>query len=675
MSTALLLVDIQRDFLDRSGLTPGAEELIARTTDLLHRWRRAALPVCHVQTRIQRDGSNRMAHWVKNEIWSCVEGTAGIEPPASLLPLATERVFVKNRFSGFGNPHLDNFLKSQNIKRVVIAGLYLHGCVRSTALDAFERDYEVWIVSDAVASPDPIHAESTRLWLNGRVAKFVTSAELAAYFVLNSFKNPAKNSVSSLRDYDAPTGEWLPAFFAGGSWHRMDRNQRYVIHRDPSNISSSLYLLHCCGPKEIARAAAATRSVHTTDWPPNKRLECLSRWQDILIKNRSKLLDLLTTEIAKPIQDAAEEHSRSLLHIETTLRHFSDEKMLHSGISVQFRPLGCIGLITPWNNPLAIPVGKLAPAIAYGNTVVWKPAPQTARLAGLLIETLNEAGLPRGLVNLVHGDGETARCLIKDPHVSAISLTGSNRTGQIASALCALANKPLQAELGGNNAAIILGDADLDACINDLALAAFSFSGQRCTAIRRFIVARDRIKEFERRLAAAVESLPIGQASNDVTRIGPLISSEHLVYVEKTVEHAFESGARRVAGAYRPAGFKGGNWYAPTLLADLATDTSVIQEETFGPVAVILPVDNIDEAISLANSVHQGLLATLVTNNPKYQSEFIKHVEAGVVKLSPGPLNLHPDAPFGGWKSSGIGPPEHGIWDREFFTRPRAIYN
>jgi acyl-CoA reductase-like NAD-dependent aldehyde dehydrogenase len=287
---------------------------------------------------------------------------------------------------------------------------------------------------------------------------------------------------------------------------------------------------------------------------------------------------------------------------------------------------------------------------------------------------LSDAGAPPELVNLVFGEADTARRLIVDPRVDAISLTGSSQTGRRAAALCALHGKPLQAELGGNNAAIVLADCDVEAEAAGLALAAFGFAGQRCTATRRIIVERSIAARFEDALLAATKALRVGDPEDAGTQVGPLISSEHRDSVAAVLAHAVREGARILCGGGPPPGLANGCYFLPTLVTGLAPESSLAQEESFGPLALLLEAEGLEEAIRIANGVPQGLVASVCTRDAVARERFAASVEAGILKLAPGALAVHPEAPFGGWKASGIGPPEHGDWDREFYARAQALY-
>jgi acyl-CoA reductase-like NAD-dependent aldehyde dehydrogenase len=282
--------------------------------------------------------------------------------------------------------------------------------------------------------------------------------------------------------------------------------------------------------------------------------------------------------------------------------------------------------------------------------------------------------MPAGLVGLVTGEAATARRLAKHPGVAAVTLTGSVATGRSAALLCARLGKPLQAELGGNNAAIILADCPVRDEARSLALAAFSFAGQRCTAIRRFIVERPVLDEFREVFVTAVESLRLGDPRDSLTEIGPLISRAAVERIQSLLSRAAAGGAAVLCGGKTPPGLEQGCWLTPAVVSGAAPDSEIVRSETFGPVAVILPADDLEDALAIANSVEHGLVASLHTGDDRARCRFCEAAEAGILKLASGPLAVHPDAPFGGWKASGFGPPEHGLWDRAFYTRPQAVY-
>jgi len=207
-----------------------------------------------------------------------------------------------------------------------------------------------------------------------------------------------------------------------------------------------------------------------------------------------------------------------------------------------------------------------------------------------------------------------------------------------------------------------------------MALSAFSFSGQRCTRIQRFIVERSILGEFEHAFVAAVKSLRIGDPMDESVNLGPLVSREHYQWIRSLLDRAVTEGARILCGGGAPAVPEHGCWMNPAVVGHVGVDSRLAQEEVFGPVAVIFPADDIDQAIEIANGVRHGLLTALYGKDETHRARIVREVEAGIMNLSARPLNVHPAAPFGGWKASGLGPPEHGLWDRQFYSRAQALY-
>jgi len=666
---ALLIVDLQEDFLNREGLAPPRSTLTAQAAELLEGCRELGVPVLHVHTRVRPDGTDRMSHWKLRDFWACVEGTPGVLPPAALRPRAGESVCPKRHYSAFSASTLEPALEALGAKTLLLAGVYLHACVRATALDACAKGYDVWIVEDAVGSTEPVHAEITRSYLAERSVGFLTTAELLA-------------RLGRKRAAPASPAARVPLACFGGRWREADESEarRWLRHFQPTRIDELVAEVPAARPEEVAQAAAAAAAAQV-GWrrrETSERTALLGGFARQLSAQGDEIASLLTSEIGKPRAEAVAEIRRAVAHIETAVRVASEPLELdlsrRDGVSVRHRPVGTVGLITPWNNPVGIPVGKIAPALAFGNSVVWKPAQQAPRTAMRVLDCLLEAGLPADVVTLVFGDAETARGLIAAPAVVAVSVTGSLQTGRSAAALCAHFAKPLQAELGGNNAAIVLADCEVEELAPSLALAAFGFAGQRCTATRRWILERSIEDRFLAAFLAAVDELRVGDPAAITTQIGPLISSQQCGRVAAALELAVAEGGRILCGGSPPPDLDAGCYFAPTVVAGLPPRAHLVREETFGPVAVVLPAADLDEAIRFANDVEQGLVASVYGSDPAARARCAEALEAGILSFAPGMLAVHPEAPFGGWKASGIGPPEHGVWDREFYTRPQAVY-
>ncbi len=667
MKPVLLLVDLQKDFLSRPALEPPAEELIPRVGRLLKGCRELDVPVIHAHTVVRADGEDRMPHWKRAGIWECTAGTPGSTSPEELQPRDQELVFEKQFYSAFTDRSLYGTLEELGADTLIVAGVYLHACVRSTVMDAYERGFEIWVAEDATASTEAVHARVTKDYLAGRVATFLSSDTILARLKRNGAVSRAPGvRVHPVGDIG---GDWLGAA-SHGLWEQ----------RNPSKWDEILGLIPLASREDVVSAAAVSKSAQV-EWrrvSRRSRSELLVAWATNLAEREADFAGLMALELGKPIGLGHDEvrFAVALLHETSSIvsREQPSTDYDPSRVTTRFCPLGVVGVITPWNNPIGIPVGKLGPAIAYGNGVVWKAAFQAPRTTSLVLETLFEAGAPNGLVNLLFGGGDTAKQLILRPEVQGISLTGSCATGREAARLCARFPKPFQAELGGNNAAIVMPDADVERAAQDLALAAFSFSGQRCTATRRFVVHRDIREGFMEALVASINALKLGDPLDVETEVGPVISRKKQTKLENLVKAASSNGARILCGGRIPAEWDFGCWFEPTLLDTPEPTLSVVQEETFGPIAVLQTAKDLDDALLLLNGVPHGLVASLYSEDPACQRRFLDEAEAGILKLNQPTLGAAPGAPFGGWKASGVGPPEHGVWDQAFYTRPQALY-
>ncbi|MEO0049075.1 MAG: hypothetical protein RL556_407, partial [Actinomycetota bacterium] len=432
--TALLLVDLQRDYFDRPGLEPSEEVVIAEVSKLLSGFRNLGAKIAHIRTIVSATGENAMPHWQRNAI--CVEGTAGVEPPSELTSRADEPVFTKQFFRGFANPEVNDWLVANQIETVVIAGLYTHACVRETALDAYEHGFQVVIATDAIGSNAPAHASESLEWLTNRAATAQPTSQILDDLAESKITEPdlVDSAVNS-------------AFEAQKLW-----------------VKTSI----------------------------EERITKLKAWATEIEFRANGIAEQIAHEVNKPLPMAIDEVARAVAQIRfaCTLDKslFSGKTEVGQGVFSEPKPLGVVAALMPFNNPVALPVGKIAPALLMGNAVVFKSSPEATEAAQLLLNTLESATLPSGLVSLVSGGSKVGQRIVLHPKVAGVTVTGSVSTGQAIAIVCTRLGKPLQAELGGNNAAILLADAKLSEVVPKLVNNAFAYSGQRCTAVRRFIV-------------------------------------------------------------------------------------------------------------------------------------------------------------------------------------------
>jgi acyl-CoA reductase-like NAD-dependent aldehyde dehydrogenase len=545
-------------------------------------------------------------------------------------------VVHKTHFSGFQGQDLEQSLRAAGCDTVILAGVHLHACVRATALDAYQKGWRVLIATDAMASDDPAHGAATQRYLELRAARFLAVEEI----------------LDELMDGRA----------AGGATGRATR--QIVPDSD----------VHVAGA--IRNAAEAQRSWART--AIKDRAALLVRLADKLLQHAGPIAVLMAREIGKPVTMAEGEVRRAaeLLSVTAGLAGEPLTEATSAGALARRVPVGVVAAITPWNNPVAVPVGKLAPALLYGNAVVWKPAPVATMLAETIVELLREAGCPAGLVGIVRGGERAATGLADDARIDGVTLTGSEAAGYALGEICLGRHKPYQAELGGNNAAIVWKDADLQAATGLIAMGAFGFAGQRCTANRRVIVGREMVEEFLGHLLAATRALRWGDPLDPAVSVGPLVSAGRRDAVASLIAR---TSAKRILVPHRDQPDHDelrarGAYLPPTVVCDPEPDSEIVQEESFGPVLVVQTAGSFDEAMRLCNGVRQGLVAALFSPEPTLQERFLAEARAGILKINRSTVDADAVSPFGGWKASGMGPPEHGKADREFFTRVQTVY-
>jgi aldehyde dehydrogenase (NAD+) len=341
-------------------------------------------------------------------------------------------------------------------------------------------------------------------------------------------------------------------------------------------------------------------------------------------------------------------------------------------------PVGVVGAITPWNFPIAIPAWKLTPALVCGNTVVLKPAEDTPLLADRFVELLAEAGVPDGVVNVVHGYGEEAGdALVRHPGVPVITFTGSRETGIAVTKAAADLLKHVHLELGGKNAIIVMDDADVDLAVDGIVWSAFGTSGQRCTAASRVIVHRSVYDDLQAKLVAAAERLRLGPGWEAETDVGPLINRAALDKVHSYTEIGKDEGAKLLTGgeaAAEAGNGWGGFYYRPTVFGDAEPGMRIAQEEIFGPTTALIPVDSFEEAVAAANSVRYGLSSSIFTRDVNRAFRAMRDLQTGITYVNAGTTGAEVHLPFGGTKETGNGHREAGQAALDVFTEWKSIY-
>ena len=430
-----------------------------------------------------------------------------------------------------------------------------------------------------------------------------------------------------------------------------------------------------------ARAAFASWS-HST---PQQRFDVLDAAGTEILARRNELGDLLAREEGKILPEAIGEVARA----GNIFKFFAGEALRLSGdvvpsvrpgvgVEVTREALGVIGLITPWNFPIAIPAWKLAPALAYGNTVVMKPADLVPGSAWALADILQRAGLPKGVFNLVMGRGsEVGAAMLEDARIDAISFTGSVATGKKVAAACVGRMAKFQLEMGGKNPFVVLDDADLDVAVNCALNSGFFSTGQRCTASSRLIVTEGIHNRFVAAMVEKMKTWRVDDARKKGTDIGPVVDASQLAEDVEYIKIAQAEGGKLVAGGNalsNNADGAPGFYLTPALFTETTAAMRINNEEVFGPVVSVIRAKNYDEALALANDTPFGLASGIATTSLKHATHFKRNAQAGMVMINLPTAGVDYHVPFGGRKGSSYGPREQGRYAAEFYTTVKTAY-
>ncbi|ABE37207.1 aldehyde dehydrogenase family protein [Paraburkholderia xenovorans LB400] len=452
---------------------------------------------------------------------------------------------------------------------------------------------------------------------------------------------------------------------------------------NPSNLDDVIGEFAQADAEQTQRAIRAARNAFA-QWSlstPQQRFDLLDQAGSTILARKAELGRLLAREEGKTLPEAIGEVGRA----GQIFKFFAGEALRIGGeivpsvrpgmtVEVTREPLGVIGLITPWNFPIAIPAWKIAPALAYGNTVVVKPADLVPASTWELVRIIAEAGAPAGVINLVMGQGAVVgEALVSSPQVDAVSFTGSVATGRAIGAKCFASGKKFQLEMGGKNPMVVLDDADLDVAVEACINGGFYSTGQRCTASSRFIVTEGIHDRFIDAMKARMQALKVGDALADGTHIGPVVDDKQLQQDERYIAIAREEGGT-IFGGERIERDTRGYFLAPALITDTTPDMRINREEVFGPVASVIKVKDYNEALAVANDTEFGLSAGICTTSLKYSSHFRRHVQAGMVMVNTATAGVDYHVPFGGRKGSSYGPREQGSYAREFYTTVKTAY-
>ena len=466
-------------------------------------------------------------------------------------------------------------------------------------------------------------------------------------------------------------GEWV----AGSSW---------TVNRNPSDLSDVIGE-YAQADAEQANAAVAAAARASGAWATSSiqdRANILDKVGTDILARKDELGRLLAREEGKTLPEGIGETARAgqiFKFFAGEALRLSGEKVpsVRPGVDVEItrEPVGVVGLITPWNFPIAIPAWKIAPALAFGNTVVFKPAQWTPGCAWVLAEILAAAGIPPGVFNLVMGSGSVVgETLVNHPDIAALSFTGSMETGRSIAAKAIARMAKIQLEMGSKNPLVVLDDADLPTAVNVAVQGAYFSTGQRCTASSRLIVTEGIHDRFVAALTERLSTLRVDNALTPGTEIGPVVERPQLDTDLEYIAVGRQEGATLAVGGERVARATDGYFLSPALFVDATNAMRISREEIFGPVACVIRAANYDEALAVANDTNTGLSSGIVTSSLKYASHFKRHAQAGMVMVNLPTAGVDYHVPFGGRKGSSYGPREQGRYAAEFYTTVKTSY-
>jgi len=472
--------------------------------------------------------------------------------------------------------------------------------------------------------------------------------------------------------------------YIGGEW--VDSASGETFESTSPATGDSIGVFPKSNAEDVDRAVDAARAAFE-EWrlvPAPKRGEVLYRFANLLMEEKDDVTDLMSREMGKVKAEAGGDVQEAIdmslymagegrrLFGQTTPSELRDK----FNMSVR-QPIGVVGAITPWNFPIAIPSWKIAPALVCGNTVVFKPATDTPALGERFVELFEEAGLPKGVLNIVHGGGgAVGDRLVKHPDVRVITLTGSRETGVEVMRNAADGLKHVHLELGGKNAIIVLDDADYDLAVDGILWSAFGTSGQRCTAASRVIVQDGAYEQLQSKLVNAAEKMKLGAGWEDDTDVGPVINKRALEKIHSYTVIGKDEGAKLLTGGEVASdnGLDKGFFYRPTIFGDVDPQMRVAQEEIFGPTTALIRVRDVDEAIRVSNGIKFGLSSSIFTRDVNTAFRAMRDLEAGITYINAGTIGAEVHLPFGGTKDTGNGHREAGQAALDVFTEWKSIY-
>jgi aldehyde dehydrogenase (NAD+) len=471
------------------------------------------------------------------------------------------------------------------------------------------------------------------------------------------------------------------ANFIAGDWIESAETSRNV---NPSNTGDVVGEYARASAADVANAIAAAKAA-SHGWArstPQERHDVLRRVADEILARKDELGKLLSREEGKTLAEGIGETIRAsqiFAFFAGEALRLAGEKIasVRPGVEVEMtrEPMGVVGIITPWNFPIAIPAWKIAPALCYGNAVVFKPADLVPGCGWAIAEIISRSGLPKGVFNLVMGRGSVVgEAILKSRDVHAVTFTGSAATGRHVAATCAGRMAKFQLEMGGKNPLVVLDDADLKTAVECALNGAFFSTGQRCTASSRLIVTEGIHDRFVAALSERLSGVVVDDALKAGTQIGPVVDQSQLDQDLDYIRIGTQEGAKLVSGGQLLNRATPGFYLAPALFTEATNAMRISREEIFGPVASVIRVKSYEEALAIANDTEYGLSAGICTTSLKHASHFKRNAEAGMVMVNLPTAGVDYHVPFGGRKASSYGPREQGRYAAEFFTQVKTSY-
>jgi aldehyde dehydrogenase (NAD+) len=473
--------------------------------------------------------------------------------------------------------------------------------------------------------------------------------------------------------------------YIGGRWVKAEGEATFPS-TNPANVKEVVGHFAASTVNDVRKAvdAAAQAFPKWKRTPAPHRAEILLKAAHLLETRKEELATNMVREMGKVLKEARGDVQEAI----DMAKYMAGEgrRLVGQTVPSELRdkfamavraPIGVVGLITPWNFPIAIPSWKILPALVSGNTIVFKPATDTPLCALMFVEVLIEAGVPPGVLNFVTGAGsKVGMAVVEDPRVRAISITGSTEVGKRVAGRCGELMKRISCELGGKNAICVMDDADLELAVDGALWGAFGTAGQRCTAASRIIVHKSRYKEYVEAFVERTKSLKIGNGLDASVQVGPVVNKSQLASINEYVHIGEKEGAKLLCGGkiLTDGDYAEGCFHQPTVFGDVKPDMRIAQEEIFGPVTAIIKVDSFEEAIKVANGTDYGLSLSMYTRDVNRAFKAMEELESGIVYINAPTIGAEIQLPFGGVKQTGNGHREAGITAIDQFTEWKAIF-